>query len=319
MRAARLGAMVVFAGLALAAPVQAERDLNDLFGIAVKRYSQGALAVMGFAAVPSETASALILDTGANPGRQADFVAAQLGGGFRWSDDLPVYLEGYIGYNRYDPVLVLEGQGQTSRLPLKWTSVAATGGIGYEFDLSPYLVLRPLAHIVLGRVQTDTSVAAKKIGDFIDVDVNSLKDGGFTAGGGGASLALYYDRRFENDYEVDMSLRYTYLHFEPIGGDKDLGTASDASTLTLWSRQRFPTGKRLFNRPVRVVTEASMSYMPGDQGEVLNTDWLAQIGLGGEIDLVQTWVPWVTTTRLVARYTKGEYLEGYSLGLAASF
>jgi len=30
-------------------------------------------------------------------------------------------------------------------------------------------------------------------------------------------------------------------------------------------------------------------------------------------------VPYVTTTRLMVRYAKGEYLEGYSIGLAASF
>lgn len=296
-----------------------DSSLNDLFGIAVKNYSQGALAVLGIAAVPSETASALVLDTGSHPNREYDFVAAQLGGGFRWSDDIPLYLEGYIGYNRYDPVLLLKGSGSTSELPLKWTSFAATGGIGYEFDLGPNLVLRPLLHVILGRVQTDVSVAAKKIGDLIDVDVKSLENGGFTAGGGGASLALYYDKRWQNDFEFDASLRYTFLHLVPIGGNKDLGTEADAITYTLWTRQRYPTGYHLFDRAVRIVTEASFSYMPGDQGEVLNTDWLAQIGLGGEIDLSETWVPWVSTTRLVARYTRGEYLEGFSIGLAASF
>lgn len=72
-------------------------------------------------------------------------------------------------------------------------------------------------------------------------------------------------------------------------------------------------------RPIRLVSEASVSYLPGGQGEVIREDWLVQIGFGGEIDFENTWVPWITTTRLMFRYSRGERLEGYSIGLAASF
>ncbi|QIE42078.1 hypothetical protein G5B39_09010 [Rhodobacteraceae bacterium SC52] len=55
------------------------------------------------------------------------------------------------------------------------------------------------------------------------------------------------------------------------------------------------------DRPIRVVSGAFVSYLPGGQGEVIREDWLAQIGFGGEIDFENTWVPWITTTRLMFR------------------
>ncbi|MCA8878594.1 MAG: autotransporter outer membrane beta-barrel domain-containing protein [Rhodobacteraceae bacterium] len=306
--------------LGLAAPAAAgNSDLEQLFGAAVRAQAESALAVLGFATVPSETASGLALDTGQNPNRTYDFVAGQFGGGFRWSDSIPIYLEGYLGYNRYDPVLIVTQGAQTSQLPLKWTSVAATGGVGYEFDLSPYLVLRPLVHIALGRVQSDVSVGTQAIANRLGLESDALKNGGVTAGGLGGSLALVFNRRWENDYEFDASLRYTDISLRPIAGNRDLVAEARAQTATLWTRLRIPTGKEAFGRPVRTVAELSGSYLPGDQGEIIRESWLAQVGAGGEIDLGETWVPWVTTTRLMLRYTWGEHLKGYSIGIAASF
>ncbi|TDL91005.1 hypothetical protein [Meridianimarinicoccus aquatilis] len=106
--------LAVLAVLAGAAP-SAARPLDEAFG---------ALAVLGLAAAPSKTTSALVLDTGSNPERQYDFQATQLGGGFRISDNIPLYLEGYIGANRYDPVLLFSETQRTSALPFKWTSIA---------------------------------------------------------------------------------------------------------------------------------------------------------------------------------------------------
>jgi hypothetical protein len=315
----RLAAALVGTTLAASQASGADDPREPIVGRFVRDNVSGTLAVLGISAVPSETASALILDTGSDSDNRFDFSAAQLGGGFRWSDEIGLYLEGYIGWSRYDPVLLLTDKGESSRLPFKFTSAAATGGIGWEFDLGEHLVLRPLAHLVLGRIQSDVSVAAQVVGNRLGLEPELLKDGGVTAGGYGGSLSLVYNRRWANDYEADLSLRYTQIRLEPIAGDSDLMGNADAITGALWSRLRGPTGYRAFGRPVRWVTEFSASYLPGDQGDILQTDWLMQIGGGGEIDLEETWVPWVTTTRLVARYTRGEYLEGFSVGLAASF
>ncbi|MCV6586721.1 MAG: autotransporter outer membrane beta-barrel domain-containing protein [Marinibacterium sp.] len=297
-----------------------DRDSGDVFGRLIRENAEGALALYGLAALPDDSASTLLLDTGNDPNRNYDFQGSQLGGGFALSESFPLYLEGYLAYNRFDPVLFLSDQGTTSRIPLKWTSIAATGGIGWQFDLGEYWTLRPLAHLSLGRIQSDTSIGATVIADRLGFeDASFLEGGGVTVGGYGASLALSYNRRLPSDHEVDASLRYTYLELKPIAGDSDLIATARAETTALWTRYRYPTGADLWNRPVRGVVDFSASYLSGDQGPALGTDWLARVGVGMEVDLTETWVPWATTTRLMIRFTKGEDVEGYSIGLGVSF
>ena len=103
------------------------------------------------------------------------------------------------------------------------------------------------------------------------------------------------------------------------GGIKDVVASAQAITTGLWSRLRVHTGYKAFDRPVRAVGEFSLGYYGDDQREIFNTPWLVQIGFGGEIDVSKTKIPWVTTSRLMLRYTKGENLEGFSVGLAVSF
>jgi hypothetical protein len=295
------------------------QDLDDIFGARIRQEAGSALAVLGMTALPSETASALVLDTGGDSEQRFDFRQGQLGGGFRVSERFPLWLEGYVGWNRYDPDVVLADEIEGNRLPLKWTSFAATGGIGWAFDLNDDWTFRPQAHLSLGRVQSDASIGAQLVANRLGLDVDLIEGGGVTAGGYGASATLAYNHRWENDWEADLTLRHTHLRFEPIGHDKDLMAEADAVTTALWSRLRVPTGLELFDRPVRTVYEVTAARLHGDQGEILDTDWLAGIGFGGEIDLQETWVPWVTTTRLMVRYTRGDALEGISVGLAASF
>jgi hypothetical protein len=176
-----------------------------------------------------------------------------------------------------------------------------------------------MLHIAAGRVQSDLSVGATIVADQLGLDVSFLDSGGFWVGGLGGSLGLEYNHRWENDYEADATLRYTHIRLEPIFEENELSASADAATAALWTRLRGPTGLRLFRRPVRWVLEASGAYLPGDQGEALQAEWLGQVGAGGEIDLEETFVPFITTTRLVARYTFGEHLTGFSIGLAASF
>jgi hypothetical protein len=298
----------------------AEDDAFEQFlDRAIEKRAAGALAVLGLSAVPSETASTLSLDTGRGSARGNDFQAGQLGGGFTWSETLPLYLEGYIGWNRYDPVFVFSQGAEQRRTEAKWNSFALSGGIGWDFSLSEHVVLRPMALIALGEVVSDAALGAFFVGRKLGVETDFLIDGGLTAGGLGGALTLAYNERWDNDWEVDLTLRYTNLHLEPIGGDKDVVGSATAQTTALWSRLRVPTGYRAFDRPVRVVGEFSIGHYGGDQEELFNTPWIAQVGFGGEIDVSKTRIPWVTTARAVVRYTKGEDLEGISLGFAVSF
>lgn len=292
-----------------------QQDLQER----VRIKTTGALAMFGMSALPTETASTLFLDTGDPSDESFDFKASQFGGGFTVSEGFPLYLEGYLGWNRYSPSLLVPDGARAASLPFKWTSFAATGGIGWDFQLTEDLVLRPIAYVSLGRIQTDASVLAAVVANRLNLDISFARNGGIWVGGLGASLGLEYNHRWDNDYEVDATLKYTHLYLTPIAGDSDLTADATASTTALWSRLRVPTGLHLFDRPVRGVFELSAAYMPGDQGKVIGTEWLVQAGTGIEIDFSETWVPWITTTRLMARYTRGDRLEGMSIGLGISF
>lgn len=314
MRARGLLVAIVAGGAMTPAPAA---EIEDLVAFTVEEQASGALAVLGITAVPSETASTLFLDAGDG---STGFEAAQLGGGFTVSEGFPLYLEGYIGYNRYNPDFLITDGTQTAPLNLKWTGFAATGGIGWDFTLTEHLTLRPMVNVSLGQIVSDTAFIAGFIADRIGAEgVNFLRDGGLTAGGLGGSVVLDYNQRWESDLETDVTLRYTNIQLQPIAGDKDVVGHASAETMALWSRLRMPTGRYAFGGPFRTVAEFSASWMPGDQGDILDTDWLAQAGYGFEIDVSNTWVPVITTGRLMFRYTKGEHLEGYGVGLAVSF
>ncbi|MEJ1995097.1 MAG: autotransporter domain-containing protein [Limibacillus sp.] len=293
------------------------QNVEDIFGSVLRENAEAALAVYGIAAVPSETASTLQLESTSS--KYNTFRAGQFGGGFTLDEEFPLYLEGFIGFTRYDPQLIISEGGEESTLPLRWNTVAATGGIGWEFDINENLSILPMAQFSIGRIQSDTSIAAQIVAEKLGLDTNFIDGGGLTVGGVGGSLSLIYNKRWESDYEVDVTFRHTHIHLRPVLDNRNVIASADAITTGFWSRLRIPTGLRLFDRPVRIVTEASGSYLSGDQGRALSTSWLLQGGAGGEIDFSETWVPLISTTRLVARYTHGENLTGFSIGLSASF
>ncbi|MEC9431725.1 MAG: hypothetical protein VYD87_02360 [Pseudomonadota bacterium] len=291
-------------------------DLLTLVNANVSDKATGALAMLGMTLVPSETASTLFLNTGSGEGN--DYIATQFGGAFTISESFPLYLEGFAGYSRYDPVFVFTDGASQSRLPTKWTSVGASGGIGWDFEIADGLVLRPIFNVALGHVESDARLLSRIVARKLDIKLDFLKDGSMTAGGLGGSVMLDY-ALYRPDYEIDVELRYTHLLLQPIAGSKAVDASSNAATVGLWSRLRAPTGITLFGGPLRAVYELSGSLLPGDQGEVLQTGWLAQVGTGLEFDVSQTWAPLVSRARIMARYTQGENLTGFSVGIAASF
>lgn len=322
-----LGSALLALGLALPPDLHAQALLSpapgasygngDLLNIEgrVQKLATGALAIVGMAVVPNETASTLSLSGGDE--ESYDYTGGQLGGAFTVGGGVPIYLEGFLGYSRYDPVFIITDGAVESILPVKWTTVAATGGVGYDFALSDRLVLRPIANISLGYVVSDTAVLGHIIDDALGTDLQFLKEGQMLAGGVGASIMLDYEHSFDG-YTIDSELRYTYIHLETILRSSSLGASSDAQTLGWWNRLRVPTSLMVMRRPVRAVFEASASLYPGDQGELLHTEWMVQVGAGIELNFEDTIAP-ISTGRLVARYAVGESLTGFSIGLAASF
>ncbi|UAB90282.1 autotransporter domain-containing protein [Ruegeria sp. SCSIO 43209] len=308
----------LFIMLLLAQSASAQSVLERAFEKQQQENAAGSLAILGLAGIPDDSASAISLQSNTD-NRDYDFKSAQLGGGFRLAEGVPIYLEGYIGYARYDPVLTFSGTGDTTRIPLKWTSLALTGGVGYQFDIGEYWKMTPMAHISVGRTQSDASVGAQAIANRLGLDRDFLESGGIWAGGAGGSMTVSYEKALSNDREFEASLRYTHIEYWPIGDNEDLLVESTAANAVLWSRYRFPTGKRMFGRPVRWVGDLSLSYLIGDQSLVLGTDWLARVGGGIEVDLSDTWVPWVSTTRFMVRYYGSDTVNGFSAGIGISF
>ncbi len=304
--------------LMFAQAASAQSVLERAFEKQQEENAAGSLAILGLAGIPDDSASTIALQSN-TANRDYDFKSAQLGGGFRLAEGVPIYLEGYIGYARYDPVLTFSGTGETTRIPLKWTSLALTGGVGYQFDIGEFWKLTPMAHISVGRTQSDASVGAQAIANRLGLDRDFLDSGGIWAGGAGGSMTVSYEKPLSNDREFEASLRYTHIEYWPIGDNEDLLVESTAANAVLWSRYRFPTGKRMFGRPVRWVGDLSLSYLIGDQALVLGTDWLARVGGGIEVDLSDTWVPWVSTTRFMVRYYGSDTVNGFSAGIGISF
>lgn len=290
---------------------------SRLLGPSVQDQANGVLGILGLSVVPNETASTLLLENRQTDGLQLR--ASQLGGAFTVSDEFPLYLEGFVGLARYDPDQVLALDDALLELRSKWTSLAATGGIGWDLPLTEAIALRPIANVSLGHVESDGALAGRVIEDETGVDLAFLENGRLNAVGYGGSLMLDYER-YRPGYEVDVELRYTHILLESFGGSSDaVEGRAEATALALWSRLRLPTGWTAFDRPVRGVGEFAASWFPGDQADALGSDWLAQIGGGIEFDTAAVaWLP-IDRSRLMLRLVVGDGVQGVSTGIGLTF
>jgi hypothetical protein len=301
--AAVLAGLLAGAGRADPLPRSAEAE--------IRARAAGALAVLGLAAIPSETARTLSFIGGSD----SPFRSAQFGGGSTWRDG-PLYLEGYLGWNAYDPVFVFSGGAEASTtLEAQWKSVAFTGGVGWDVPLDADVTFRPILTLTLGNITSDTAGPGEGLAE----EILSFLDGGMTVGGLGAALMLEYSHSFSGGWKLDGTLRHSQLYLEPVGGDREVVGHAEAFTTALWGRVTVPTRLRLAGHPLRAVGEASIGHYGGDQAEVLDTTWLFQAGAGAEIGLEEAGLGPVRTGRIMLRYTRGDRLEGLSLGLSASF
>jgi hypothetical protein len=305
------------AALALAAAVgspAAAQRADPIRG--VRGAANGVLQVLTFTATPDSTAASLSIDSDSTSDPR--FRQTQLGGAFTVSDEVPVYLEGFVGATRYDPEFVFSGGAEQRRVPTRWTGVTGTGGVGYDFALTDHWVFRPIANVALGYVASDLKVLDFVLESRTDADVDFLDDGQLFAYGYGASAMLDYELR-RTDYEVDVELRYTALRFETFGGTSDAVEGSaDSQTAAIWTRLRYPTGLTAFGAPVRAVWEGAHSSFFGPNRGALGFTDLSQIGLGVEFDTEDDGVL-VTRTRIVGRFVFGEGVRGFGLGLGVSF
>ena len=272
---------------------------------------------MTFNVVPDITSSNL--DIAGGSGQQAGLSMSQVGGGATMSKEVPIYLEGNLGYSRYDPKFVIS-QGQESRLiPAKWNSLTATGGIGWDFTVAPNWVLRPIANFSLGTVASDIQIGNWYINRKTGKGLDFLDNGQLNVFGLGGSLMLDYEL-FSDTQDIDAEFRYSYLHLQStIGTSPSVKGEANAENLGIYLRRRAPLlDWTLLDRPLRYVLEGARTEYLGDQRGLLGFNALNSVGIGLELDSSNYQV-WVTRTRLMYRLMFGNNTNGYAIGLAMSF
>lgn len=285
---------------------------GQLIGGDLQKRVNGVLALMGYMLTPDVTTGGLAIsnDATGNP----DFRMTTLGGGFTLRKEFPLYLEGTLGYARYDPTFVASGQA-TGSVAVNWDAYSATGGIGWDFPVAEGLVLRPIFNFSYGRVDSELAATGQS-GTGAEIDF--LRNGRLDAYGLGGSLVLDYER-YRPGNEIDVELRYTNIYLRSFGASSTAVQGSaDSQSVSLWSRWRAPTGITLLKRPLRYVLEFAHTRFFGDLDGVLGFNDLSSFGTGLELDSSAYDVT-VTRTRLMARYMVGEHVTGWSIGLAVSF
>lgn len=287
----------------------------------IKDRKDGILTLMGFTVLPDVTTSSLSINDAASgdPGLQQ----TTLGGGFTISQDYPLYLEGTLGYSRYDSKFFASEGDETFVIPVKWNSLSLTGGIGWDFPLTENkeLKLRPIFNFTFGHVESDASILGRILEERLDLDSDALEflnRGRMNVYGLGGSIMLDWEH-YREDYEVDVELRYTNIQLRSFDSDySSIEGSSDANILSLWTRWRAPTRFTVLNKPLRYVLEGSNTTFLGAQRDALGFNYLSTIGAGFELDSSDYSV-FITRTRLLYRYTFGENVSGHSVGLAISF
>jgi hypothetical protein len=300
-------------------------DRIDAIGAQLRQRPGGVLGIMGYNMTPDGSANALEIDRGSATGADGSstFQLGQFGAGFTLSESFPLWLEGYVGYARYDPRAAFTNLG-TRRTPLRWNNIATTVGVGYDIRLAEYLWLRPIFNMSAGFAASDTTLLGGFVSWRLGRDIPVLTDRHVNVWGIGGSLMLaYYDHRPARD--IDVELRYTQLYLQTFGDTvRAARGTSDAQTLGLWARYRWPTGLEAFGRPVRWVVDGNFSWYLGDQSDVMGFTWAAKVGGGIEVDIGRHEVGavglYVSRVRLVARYFFADNnITGTSVGLGISF
>jgi hypothetical protein len=274
----------------------------------LQKRANAVLTLMGFAVTPDVTTGSLSISdqTAGNP----YFRQTSISGGGNLKDT-PLYLEGTLAYGRYDPTF----NAQSAPIPVKWDSVLATGGIGWDFPVARDLVLRPIFNASLGRVESESSAAPPPAASRAAFDF--LSNGHLNSAGVGGSLMLDYER-YRDEADVDAELRYSSIHLQSFESSIPVQGHALAQTLSFWSRYRAPTGTVVFERPLRYVLEYAHTRFLGDLDGALGFQYVNSFGAGLELD-TSKYERLVTRARLLFRYKTGNNVRGWAIGLGISF
>ena len=131
----------------------------------------------------------------------------QFGGGFTWSKQTPLYLEGNAAYSRYDPIFLVSDGTAPVTVPANGTrSRPRRHRLG--LSIVRHWVVRPIFNFTLGRVVSDFKFAKFRIDINTNLDLSFLDGGELQAYGLGGALMLDYEK-FSPEHDYDLEARYT--------------------------------------------------------------------------------------------------------------
>jgi hypothetical protein len=294
---------------------QAQSALYNAANNYLKKRADAFMTITGYSLTPDVTTGSLSIRN--NDGDNSDLQMISLGGGDRISAGFPLYLEGTLAVNRYDPTFS-DGIGNSSfTVPVHWNSITGTGGIGWDFPITNELRFRPIANVMLGHLESDLSIASRVIQNRTGVDMQFLNGGRMNSYGLGGSVMLDYEN-YQPDQEIDIELRYTNIPVRTFDSSTAVQGSADSQSVALWARSRIPTPITLLDRPLRAVFELAHTEFLGNLRGALGFDSLSSIGTGIELDRSAS-DPIFSRVRVVFRYQFGQNVHGTSIGLAASF
>ena len=281
----------------------------------LKKRADAFMTITGYSLTPDVTTGSLSIRN--NDGDNSDLQMISLGGGDRISANFPLYLEGTLAVNRYNPTFTDGIANSSVTIPVHWNSVTGTGGIGWDFPITNELRFRPIANFMLGHLESDLSIASRVIQNRQGVDLQFLNGGRMNSYGLGGSVMLDYEN-YKPDQEIDVELRYTNIGVQTFDTSTAVQGSADSQSLALWARSRIPTPITLLDRPLRAVFEVAHTEFLGNLRGALGFDSLSSVGTGFELDRSAS-DPLFTRVRVVFRYQFGQNVHGTSIGLAASF
>ena len=296
-------------------PQTAIAQNSDAINAFLKKRADAFMVITGYSLTPDVTTGSLsITDKGGN---NPNLQMISLGGGDRLSRNVPLYLEGTLAINRYNPSF-LDGVGNSNiNVPVHWNSITGTGGVGWDFPITNELRIRPIANVMLGHLESDLSIASRIINNQTGVDLQFLNGGRMNTYGVGGSLMLDYEN-YKPEREIDLELRYTNIEMNTFDTSKAVQGSANSQSLSLWARNRIPTPLTFFSMPLRAVMELAHTEFLGDLRGALGFNSLSSVGTGIEFDRSAS-EPLFSRVRIVFRYQFGQNVRGTSIGLAASF
>lgn len=296
--------LLVFAVAAGQANAQSAPDSSEAL-------AKVALSALSVAALRREGATTVSI-FGAG-GDEADFYSTSIGAGTNLPTDPRIYAEFQVAYQNYDPEYLLPGTN-VDLVDVRWSSLALSGGLGWNYELDQGLTLRPMVIASLGYV-FGNSVFDEILPGGDGGGLGDVFDDGVFAGGLGTALVLDYERTFAEG-DLELRARQSWLRLVPLDDAADYGVDATASATNLYGSYSIPIPN---SNNLRGVAEASYTRLWGDQADILRTRWLSTIGGGVEVPTALRFGSDALYGRAVLRYVFGEGYEGVAIGLGVTF